>query len=65
MEALHTAVAGKECLWLTLEKVSEQDSRIDAAQQKRLIERAQDQQNRITKLIRETAAIRFRRDKSL
>lgn len=65
LEGLHTAVAGKECLWLTLEKLSEQDSRIDAGQQRRLIDRARDQQGRISELIRETAAIRFRRDKSL
>lgn len=65
LEGLHAAVAGKECLWLTLEKLSEQDGRIDPAQQRRLIERANNQQDRVVELIRETAAIRFRRDKSL
>lgn len=65
LEALHAAVAGKVCLWLTLEKLSDQDGRFDGAQQRRLIERADDQQDRIVELIRETATIRFRRDKRL
>ncbi|GAB3265084.1 hypothetical protein [Arthrobacter pigmenti] len=65
LESLHAAVAGKECLWATLEKLSEQDNRFDRGQQRRLLERARDQQSRIIELIRETAAIRFRRDMSL
>lgn len=65
LEGLHTAVAGKECLWQTLEHLSHQDHRIDAAQQRRLIERAEDQQNRIMELVRETAAVRFRPGSSL
>ncbi|WP_026535081.1 hypothetical protein [Arthrobacter sp. H14] len=65
LEGLHTAVAGKECLWRTLERIAQRDTRINAEQQKRLIERAEDQQNRIMELVLETAEIRFREDKSL
>lgn len=65
LETMHSAVAGKKCLWQTMERLAAQDKRIDGAQQQRLIARAEDQQNRLTEVIRETATVRFRRDESL
>ncbi len=64
LESLHAVVAGKECLWHTLGALSVRDPRISGPQVQRLVGRAQDQQSRIAEIVRETAAIRFRTDRS-
>ncbi|GAA1341057.1 hypothetical protein [Arthrobacter roseus] len=64
LEALHAAVAGKECLWHTLAELSTRDPRISGSRIQNLLGRAQDQQSRIAEIVRETAAIRFRTDRS-
>lgn len=60
LEALYSAVSGKECLWQTLQTLSREDARLEATQLQRLKERAVDQKSRITGLIQDTAAARFR-----
>ncbi len=64
LEALHAAVAGKECLWHTLATLSHDDPRISEPQIQRLLEQAKDQQHRIANIISETAATRFRADRT-
>lgn len=64
LESLHVAVAGKEGLWHTLAELSTHDPRISQPQIQNLVSRAQDQQSRMAEIVRETAAIRFRKDRS-
>lgn len=59
LEGLQSAVRGKESLWDTLLVLSEFDSRLDATELKRLRARAQDQQERLAGIMRETTPGRF------
>lgn len=65
LESLHAAVAAKGCLWQTLDQLSAQDTRINGQQMRQLITRAEDQQHRITALIRDTASVRFSATRTL
>lgn len=59
LEGLQSAVRGKESLWDTLLVLSEYDSRLDSTELERLKARAQDQQERIAEIMRETTPGRF------
>ncbi|WP_051427402.1 hypothetical protein [Arthrobacter sp. H20] len=60
LEALQSAVRGKECMWETLHALTEAGSTdLDAEQLQRLIDRARKQQEQLTYVMRESAPERF------
>ncbi|MHA7155832.1 hypothetical protein [Arthrobacter sp. TMN-50] len=60
LEALQSAVRGKECMWETLEALTESGSTaLDGAQLRRLAERARTQQEQLAHVMRVTAHERF------
>lgn len=60
LEALQSAVRGKECLWETLLAVAEAGSTsLDPGQLHRLIDRAREQQQKLAQIMRDTAPERF------
>ncbi|MHA7276273.1 hypothetical protein [Arthrobacter sp. HLT1-21] len=60
LEALQSAVRGKECMWETLQALTETGSTaLDAEQLRRLTERARTQQQQLAHIMRVTAHERF------
>lgn len=59
LEALQSAVHGKESLWVSLLELSRSDDRIDAADMQRLTERAKTQQDQLAHVMLTTIRKRF------
>ncbi|MBE0011515.1 hypothetical protein [Arthrobacter sp. AET 35A] len=60
LEALQSAVRGKECMWETLDALTESGSTaLDSEQLRRLTDRARKQQEQLAHIMRETAPERF------
>jgi hypothetical protein len=59
LEALQSALRGKECLWRTLLVLAEADRRLDAARLRRLLDSVGRQQDAVAGIMQQTAAERF------